>query len=157
MLCIDTRSLRNRGKLISRSSVVNNSFLYNVEILCFVHSYGLLGPSGCGKSTLLQCILGVLPLDSGTIETEIHGRSDVGYMPQVNRKKKKKNETNCFIDTYLFILKDLCLDGKLTIRETFEYYGIIYKMKKTNIKNKINELKTILSLPDLNSYVEDIR
>lgn len=77
-------------------------------------------------------------------------------MPQVNRKKKKMKPT-ILLTRILFVLKDLCLDGKLTIRETFEYYGTIYKMKRTEIKNRINELQRILSLPDLNSYIEDIR
>jgi len=48
------------------------------------YRYGLLGPSGCGKSTLLQCILGVLPLDSGYIDLQAKSLEDVGYMPQVN-------------------------------------------------------------------------
>ncbi|VVC43845.1 Hypothetical protein CINCED_3A004789 [Cinara cedri] len=95
--------------------------------------YGLLGPSGCGKSTLIQCILGVFPLDSGCIKLEIRSQCDIGYMPQ-----------------------DLCLDGKLTVEETFEYYGILYKMNERNIKNRMVELKNILKLPNFNRFIEDL-
>ncbi|XP_025200634.1 ABC transporter G family member 23-like [Melanaphis sacchari] len=95
--------------------------------------YGLLGPSGCGKSTLLQCILGTLPLDSGFIDLKVESLKDVGYMPQ-----------------------DLCLEVTLTVKETFEYYGSLYKMCKKNIKNKLDELNEFLQLPDLDSYINEI-
>ncbi|KAL5245483.1 hypothetical protein ACI65C_012893 [Semiaphis heraclei] len=95
--------------------------------------YGLLGPSGCGKSTLLQCILGSLPLDSGYIDLQAKSLEDVGYMPQ-----------------------DLCLEVTLTIKETFEYYGSLYRMSKINIKNKLDELNEFLKLPDINSFMNEI-
>ncbi|XP_060841940.1 ABC transporter G family member 23-like isoform X1 [Rhopalosiphum padi] len=95
--------------------------------------YGLLGPSGCGKSTLLQCILGSLPLDSGCIDLQVESLDDVGYMPQ-----------------------DICLEDTLTIKETFEYYGSLYRMSKTKIKNKLDEITVFLQLPDLNSYINEI-
>jgi len=46
----------------------------------------LLGPNGCGKTTLLKAILGLLPVDSGSIE--VFGRPPrqarpwIGYVPQ---------------------------------------------------------------------------
>jgi ABC-type Na+ transport system ATPase subunit NatA len=55
------------------------------------------------------------------------------------------------------ILKNLCLEGTLTIKETFEYYGTLYSMDKKNIDIKIDELNTYLQLPNLNSLVKDIR
>ncbi|XP_022175207.1 ABC transporter G family member 23-like [Myzus persicae] len=95
--------------------------------------YGLLGPSGCGKSTLLQCILGALPLDSGCIDFQAKSVKDVGYMPQ-----------------------DLCLEVTLTIQETFDYYGSLYRMSKRNIKKKFDELNEFLQLPSLNSHLNEI-
>ena len=47
---------------------------------------GLFGPNGAGKSTLMRCILGLLPLFSGSISVfgEPSGRANrlIGYMPQ---------------------------------------------------------------------------
>lgn len=46
----------------------------------------ILGPNGAGKSTLLKALLGVLPLDEGTIEVfgrrVRRGNDAVGYLPQ---------------------------------------------------------------------------
>uniref|UniRef100_A0A2S2R5P6 Nod factor export ATP-binding protein I n=1 Tax=Sipha flava TaxID=143950 RepID=A0A2S2R5P6_9HEMI len=95
--------------------------------------YGLLGPSGCGKSTLLHCILGTMTLDSGTIDLKVESLKDVGYMPQ-----------------------DLCLETELTINETFEYYGTLYKMNEKSIKTKKVELTTFLQLSNTDSYIKDL-
>src|SRR5277367_5017696 len=51
----------------------------------------LLGPSGCGKSTLLRLILGLLPMDAGSLSvagvpvtpsTSMHVRRKIGYVIQ---------------------------------------------------------------------------
>lgn len=62
-----------------------------------------------------------------------------------------------FILTNCCIVKDLCLEETMTVKETFEYYGTLYNMSKKNIDNRIAELNTYLHLPDLNSYIEEIR
>ncbi|RBQ27599.1 metal ABC transporter ATP-binding protein [Aliarcobacter lanthieri] len=41
----------------------------------------IIGPNGGGKSTLLKLILGLLPIQNGTIEKNIKN-SEVGYVPQ---------------------------------------------------------------------------
>jgi manganese/iron transport system ATP-binding protein len=47
---------------------------------------GLIGPNGSGKSTLLRAVLGVLPLDAGSIEVEgkapDEARDLFAYLPQ---------------------------------------------------------------------------
>lgn len=47
---------------------------------------GLIGPNGAGKTTLLRAILGIVPVERGTVEIEgaplARGRSLVGYVPQ---------------------------------------------------------------------------
>lgn len=75
MICLYTAS-----NMVSPTTI-----LCYLTLKCFIfYSYGLLGPSGCGKSTLLQCILGVLPLDSGCIDLHAKSVKNIGYMPQVN-------------------------------------------------------------------------
>jgi len=41
---------------------------------------GIIGPNGAGKSTLFDCICGLTPLDSGTIE--FNGKNITGLSPQ---------------------------------------------------------------------------
>lgn len=49
-------------------------------------SVALIGPNGAGKSTLLRAILGLVPLERGTIEVlgqpPIQARRQVAYVPQ---------------------------------------------------------------------------
>ena len=49
----------------------------------------ILGPNGAGKSTLLKALLGVVPLNAGTIhlfgKPVRRGNDDVGYLPQRRR------------------------------------------------------------------------
>jgi len=42
---------------------------------------GLIGPNGSGKTTLFECLGGVLPFDSGTIERVAAGGNDLFYLP----------------------------------------------------------------------------
>jgi branched-chain amino acid transport system ATP-binding protein len=45
---------------------------------------GLIGPNGAGKTTFFNCMLGVLPVDAGTVEL---GGVDVTGMPVYQRSK----------------------------------------------------------------------
>jgi ATP-binding cassette subfamily F protein 3 len=45
------------------------------------HHVGLIGPNGVGKSTLLRCLLGVDPLDAGTLVKSPPDLS-IGYLAQ---------------------------------------------------------------------------
>ena len=53
---------------------------------------GIVGPNGSGKSTLLKALLGLLPLQSGTIDFYGYStnqilsiRKEIGYVPQKNK------------------------------------------------------------------------
>ncbi|MCB1376576.1 MAG: ATP-binding cassette domain-containing protein, partial [Rhodobacteraceae bacterium] len=46
---------------------------------------GLIGPNGAGKTTLFNCILGVLPIDSGTVELS---GVDVSGLPVHERARR---------------------------------------------------------------------
>ncbi|XP_054159338.1 ABC transporter G family member 20-like [Oppia nitens] len=95
--------------------------------------FGLLGTSGCGKTTLLRLVLGRLQPKSGIIKvfgirpssskSNIPGKG-VGYMPQ---------------ETALF--------SEFTITEMLYYFGILYDMDLSKIKERINHLKDLLNLP----------
>lgn len=57
----------------------------------------------------------------------------------------------------LYVFKDLCLDNLLTIKEIMDYYGTLYEMTKEQIESRIKELNIFLQLPNMNSYIKDIR
>jgi ABC-2 type transport system ATP-binding protein len=63
----------------------------NISI-CRGTTFGLLGPNGAGKSTLIRMLMGLTPLDSGSItlfggETQLSSpqmRQRVGYVPELH-------------------------------------------------------------------------
>lgn len=62
-----------------------------------------------------------------------------------------------YIVNALYVFKDLCLDNLLTIKEIMDYYGTLYDMTKEQIKSRVEELNIFLQLPNMNSYIKDIR
>lgn len=95
--------------------------------------FGLLGPNGAGKSTLIHSIMGLAIPSSGEAKVFGHdvvtdyqvARSYVGLAPQ---------EVN--------------LDWFLTVRDTLDYHGGYYGMKKKDREERIDELLDVFSLKD---------
>lgn len=86
-----------------------------------------MGSSGCGKTTLLQCFVGIKQLDSGSIKimNKRVGKhcSDIGFMPQ-----------------------NAALIDEFTIRELMSFFGTIYGLKSTQIKDRVKSLLELLEL-----------
>lgn len=99
--------------------------------------YSLIGASGCGKTTLLQCILGMKTLDNGSIS--VLGRSvnkvshKIGYMPQQNE-----------------------LTPELTIKETLQYFGNVFQMKREVFKSRYKMIHELLELPCGDRKIENL-
>ncbi len=57
----------------------------NLELHCG-HRIALLGPNGAGKTSLLKALVGLVPLETGSIEFGGHGNAakngDIAYLPQ---------------------------------------------------------------------------
>jgi zinc transport system ATP-binding protein len=71
LIAADNISVRIQGKAILDNVSLN---VHESEILT------LIGPNGAGKSTLIKCLLGILPVSSGTITQSADLR--LGYVPQ---------------------------------------------------------------------------
>lgn len=95
--------------------------------------YGLLGPNGAGKSTSVMMLCGLITPTAGSIHilgknvktdaAEI--RNIIGVAPQ-----------------------EIALFPTLTAQENLAYFGRMYGLKNTFLKNKINELASAFGLTE---------
>ena len=96
--------------------------------------FGLLGPSGCGKTSLMRCLMGCVPLTSGSVKvfgdkpgsknSTVPG-CNVGYMPQ-----------------------EISLFDDLTIEETLHYFATLYCLPHSIRKERCEFLVNFLDLPE---------
>ncbi len=99
--------------------------VYQGEIL------GLLGPNGAGKTTTIRALSTLCGFDSGQV---IVAGYDVDKEPEKVRQAIGVVAQNTGIDYFL------------TGRENLELQGHLYRMKKTDIKNRVAELAKYFEL-----------
>ena len=95
--------------------------------------FALLGPNGAGKTTTIRIITGLTKRDRGEIyikdinifKDEQIGKKLIGYVPQ-----------------------HINLDVELTVEENLLIHGLLFSMKRREIKRKINELLEYVGLID---------
>ncbi|MEM6803920.1 MAG: zinc ABC transporter substrate-binding protein [Bacteroidota bacterium] len=115
-----------------RKSVLSNIYLQ----LEPAYVYGLLGGNGSGKSTMFKSILGLIPIDSGSIR--IHGKEIhevqkfISYIPQ-------KEEIDWSFPATVF---DIVLMGRYPHRKVFE------KLKLED-RAKAREALSMMGIEDL--------
>ena len=95
--------------------------------------YGFLGPNGAGKSTTIKMLTGLLAPSSGEIlvlgkrmldpQQSLEAKSLIGVVPE-----------------------DLALFDNLTAREHLTFIGRMYLMPKDTIRERIDELISMLEL-----------
>ena len=91
--------------------------------------YGLLGPNGSGKSTIMKLILGLLYPTSG--ELTVFGgsphksaiRRRIGYLPEESQ-----------------------LYRHLTARETLHFYGALFGLSRTEVRERTEQLLEMTGL-----------
>lgn len=98
--------------------------------------FGLLGPNGAGKTTTLRMLSTSLKPTSGT--ATIDG-IDVASEPE-----KVRSQIG-------FLSGNTGLYGRLTAREMVTYFGKLYGMSVSNIKQRIEQLFTML---DMNEFAD---
>lgn len=94
---------------------------------------GLLGPNGAGKTTLIHSLVGIIGIDSGTVE--------------VFGKEQKRNLLDIKRQLGL-VTQDISLFGDLTARENLEFFGGIYGLKGTALKKRIEETLEFVGLSE---------
>lgn len=94
---------------------------------------GLLGPNGAGKTTTLRMLSTALQPDAGSVL--ING-VDVLKEPVKARKQIG------------FLSADTGLYGKLTAYENVAYFARLHGMKEAAVKQRIDELFTLLNMHD---------
>jgi ABC-2 type transport system ATP-binding protein len=98
--------------------------------------FGLLGPNGAGKSTTIMMLAGLLAADSGTIRMDGHdlvpgdrsSRKQMGIVPQ-----------------------DLAIYPNLTARENLRFFGGLYGIRGTRLRERIDTVLEQIGLSDRQS------
>jgi len=93
--------------------------------------YGLIGPSGAGKTTLVKMIVGMEKADTGSIQVldkkvpNLQLLNDIGYMAQAD-----------------------ALYTELTGRENLKFFASLFKMNKTEQKQRIAYASELVNLTE---------
>ena len=118
-------SISHVSKAFKKQQVLNDVELQieNNEI------FGLIGPSGAGKTTLIRLIIGAIAADEGSIKIgsisvpSLDALKIIGYMPQND-----------------------ALYGDLSGYDNLMFFGRMYEIKESTLKQKAHE---VLKLVDL--------
>lgn len=110
--------------------LVTDKLTFNIEE---GEIFGLLGPNGSGKSTLINIMVGLIKMDKGEIiigdynisKDSLKARKIVGLVPQ-----------------------EIALFEGLNAKDNLEYWGGLYGLKGSLLKERINEVLEIVSLSD---------
>jgi len=96
--------------------------------------FGFLGANGAGKTTAMKMLIGISKPSSGKAVV-------AGYDVVENTESVKKSIG--------YMSQKFSLYDDLTIKENITFFGGIYGLSRKNIKLKMNDLLTELSLQDV--------
>lgn len=95
--------------------------------------FGFLGPNGAGKTTTIRLLLGLLEPSEGRAEV-------LGFDTRNSGDKVRERTGALFEHTGLY--------ERLSAEDNLEFYGRIYKLPRTERKNRIRELLESFDLWD---------
>ncbi len=121
-------SIKNINKSFNDKEVLKNINM-DIQEGSFI---SLLGPSGCGKSTLLKIIAGLIKSDTGQI-----------YFDKEDFTNIETNKRNAII-----VFQDYSLFPHMTVFENIAYGLKFKKMKKNEVKQKVEKMLEVISLLD---------
>lgn len=94
---------------------------------------GLLGPNGAGKTTLIHALAGLIGVDSGNIT--LFGKSQHRNMLDIKRQIG-------------LVTQEITVFEDLTARENLEFFGGIYGLRGTALKERVDETLEFVGLKD---------
>ena len=127
-----SRPFRENRKVLALDSV--NLKIKKGEI------FALLGPNGAGKTTLIKILSTLIIPDEGSIKI-------AGY-----DIKKEGDLAKSKIG--LVTSEERSLYWRLTGRQNLEFFGAIYNLSRTEIKERISKINAILEIDDLDKPFE---
>lgn len=95
--------------------------------------FAFLGPNGAGKSTTIKMLTTLLHPSGGTI-------SIAGYDPVTDPDDVRRS--------FGIVFQDPSLDEDLTALENLELHGALYGMPSDTLRNRIDELLSLVELSD---------
>ena len=95
--------------------------------------FGLLGPNGAGKTTFLSILAGLLDADAGTVT--LFGR------PFTSRDAEARRGVG-------LATQDLAVYPELTARENLLFFGRLYGLSGTALKQRTDEMLALAALTD---------
>lgn len=93
--------------------------------------FGLFGPNGAGKTTLMSLMTGLLPYKTGSVKL-------LGY--ELRGRDRKINSL------FGLVPQDFSFYPELSTEENLQFFGAWAGLNKKQIKEKTNELLSVLSL-----------
>lgn len=99
--------------------------------------YGFIGPSGAGKTTLVKMIVGMDTPDTGTIHVLNEKMPNLGLLQEIG-----------------YMAQSDALYTELTGKENLKFFASLYKLNKTEMKERITYTANLVNLTnELNKRV----
>ena len=92
---------------------------------------GLLGPNGAGKTTCIRSIIGLIPIDEGSIS--VFGLDQDGKNKEIRKRIG-------------YVTQEITIYEDMSARDNLAFFASLYGMNKAEITTRIDEVARIIGL-----------